>query len=392
MEVAVLGVGNRARKYLSCLPEGVRVSCLVEPEEIRLRQAAVRYGVPEEGCFRDAASFFAVPHPEVRAAIVAAPDRLHVPLALACVERGWHVLLEKPAAIDDEGYISLMEAADKAGVHVGVCLELRLHPFFRRMHELAAHLGPISRIDHEEHIGPDRMSHTFVRGLWSQKAATGPIFLSKCCHDADFLMWLAGAGKALEVESSGSIERFRSDRAPEGAAIRCIDCPLERTCLYSAVDLYRRRGEWTGGFDVPDGLTLADVIESELREGRYGRCVYHCDNDVYDTQTVTALLEGGLRLNMHLEGTSGREGRVTQIIGERGMLTARDGRLRLMLDGHVNAIEEDDFSSLNDVPLHAGADAALVHDFIESIECGREPAASLRSAYPGHHLCFLAGE
>ena len=48
MNVAVLGVGNRARKYLSSLPEGVCVSCLVEPEEIRLYQAAARFGVPEE--------------------------------------------------------------------------------------------------------------------------------------------------------------------------------------------------------------------------------------------------------------------------------------------------------------------------------------------------------
>ena len=392
MDIAVLGVGNRARKYLSCLPDGVRVACLVEPEEIRLLQAAARHGVPAECCFSSSEEFFALPHPGIEAAIVAAPDRLHLPLAMACVERGWHVLLEKPAATTDYQYRMLMEAALKAGVHVGVCLELRLHPFFRRIRELAAELGPISRIDHEEHIGPDRMSHTFVRGLWSQKAATGPIFLSKCCHDADFLMWLAGAGVAEEVHSRGAITKFRSSCAPEGAAERCVDCPLDRECPYSAVDLYLRRGEWTSGFDVPEGRTLTGVIEDELRNGRYGRCVYHCDNDVYDTQTVTALLDGGLRLNMHLEGTSMQEGRVTQIIGERGMLLAEGGRVSLMLDGSVVAQENDDYSSLNDAPLHAGADAELIRDFFESITCGREPAASLNAVYPGHHLCFQAGD
>ena len=391
MDIAVLGVGNRARKYLSCLPEDIRVSCLVEPEEIRLRQAAARHNVPAENCYSNPEDFFAHPHDNIQAVIVAAPDGLHVPLALSCVERGWHVLLEKPAATSDLQYRRLLEASDKAGVHVGVCLELRLHPFFRRIRELAAQLGPISRIDHEEHIGPDRMSHTFVRGLWSQKAATGPIFLSKCCHDADFLMWLAGKGTADEVHSRGAITLFKSSCAPEGAAERCIDCPLERSCRYSAVDLYRRRGAWTSGFDVPEGCTLADVIEDELRNGRYGRCVYHCDNDVYDTQTVTAVLDGGLRVNMHLEGTSMQEGRVTQIIGERGMLLAESGRVSLLLDGSIVAQEEDDFSALNDAPLHAGSDAALLRDFFESIACGREPVASLRSAYPGHQLCFLAG-
>ena len=392
MEIAVLGVGNRARKYLSCLPENVRVRYLVEPEDIRLRQAAERYGVPPEGCFSSAEEFFSAPRPGVQAAIVAAPDKLHVPLALACVERGWHVLLEKPAATSEEQYLMLLNEARNAKVFVGVCLELRLHPFFRRIRDLAAELGPITRIDHEEHIGPDRMAHTFVRGLWSQKAATGPIFLSKCCHDADFLLWLTGSRTAGDVHSHGALTHFRSSCAPVGATERCINCPLERKCPYSAVDLYRRRGAWTSGFDVPEGQTLAEVIEEELRTGRYGRCVYHCDNDVYDTQTVTARLDGGLHLNMHLEGTSMKEGRVTQIIGERGMVLAEGGRVSLLLDGSVVAQEEDDYSALNDAPLHAGADAALLRDFFESVACGREPAASLESAMPGHVLCFRAGK
>ena len=390
MNVAVIGVGNRARKYLSCLPEGVRVCCLVEPELIRLEQAAARFSVPPEACFSNADEFFAAPRPGIDAAIVAAPDRLHLPLALACVERGWHVLLEKPVAESDEEYMMLVEAAEKAGVHVGVCLEMRLHPYFKRIRELAAYVGPVSRIDHIEHIGPDRMAHTFVRGLWSRNEAAGPIFLSKCCHDADFLLWLTGATQVGEVMSIGALNKFCSDFAPEGAALRCVDCPLEQECPYSAVDLYLRRGAWTSGFDVPDGQTLREVIERELKDGRYGRCVYHCDNDVYDTQTVTAVLDGGLHLNMQLEGISMEEGRCTRIVGRDGVLEADGGHISLKLNDSSEPLEED-FSALNDAPLHAGADAALVRDFFDSIERGCEPSASLRSAYPGHQICFKAG-
>lgn len=389
MNVAVLGVGNRARKYLSCLPEGVNVSCLVEPEEIRLRQAAARFGVPPEACFRTAGDFFLSSLPQIDAAIVAAPDRLHLPLALACVKRGWHVLLEKPVAESEDGYRQLMDAVRSAGVYVGVCLEMRLHPYFRRIRELAASLGRISRIDHIEHIGPDRMAHTFVRGLWSQNEASGPIFLSKCCHDADFLLWLTGAGTIDDVMSIGALEHFRSDFAPEGAALRCIDCPLERECRYSAVDLYSRRGEWVSGFDVPEGQTLGEVIDRELREGRYGRCVYYCDNNVYDTQTVTALLDGHLHLNMQLEGISKEEGRCTRIAGSNGVLEAAGGRISLRLNGSSEPVEED-YSALNDAPLHAGADAELVRDFFDSIARGHEPSATLASAFPGHVLCYKA--
>ncbi len=127
IDIAVIGVGNRARKYMQCLPEGVRVVGLVEPDPLRLSQAAARFGVPASGCFSDADAFFAA-SPTVGAVIIAAPDRLHVPLTLRAVRHGWHVLLEKPVAGCEKDYLELMDASAKAGVHVGVCLEMRFHP------------------------------------------------------------------------------------------------------------------------------------------------------------------------------------------------------------------------------------------------------------------------
>jgi len=387
MDIAVIGVGNRARKYLSCLPEGVRVACLVEPDPLRLAQAARRYDVPAEACFTRTDAFFAAA-PSVDAVIVAAPDRLHVPLSLQAVSKGWHVLLEKPVALCETDYRSLMAASDAAGVQVGVCLEMRFHPYFRRIKEIldSGALGKVQEIDHTEHIGPDRMAHTFVRGLWSRAGESGPIFLSKCCHDADFLLWLTGE-EPVDVSSKGSLVKFRPDpSAPEF----CIDC--NRTgCPYSAVSLYRDRGEWVDGFDVPEGSTLAEVIDAELHGGRYGRCVYRCDNDVFDTQDVRVSLTGGSVLNMHLEGTSLQEGRSTVIRGSAATLVAEGMRLELTPAGASASTLCEDYSHLAALPLHAGADKALVHDFFSSISKSIAPASSLASAFQAHRLCWLAG-
>ena len=75
MNIAVIGAGNRARKYLSCLPGGVSVSCLVEPDPLRLRQTAKKYKVPPQGRYSSAEDFFAHSH-NISAVIVAAPDKL----------------------------------------------------------------------------------------------------------------------------------------------------------------------------------------------------------------------------------------------------------------------------------------------------------------------------
>ena len=92
---------------------------------------------------------------------------------------------------------------------------------------------------------------------------------------------------------------------------------------------------------------------------------------------------------MHLEGTSEKEGRTTVIRGTEGVLYADGGKITVLSDGVV--VLEEDFSHLAGMPLHAGADRALVEDFFDSIRSGRSPRATLSSALEGHKLCYLAG-
>jgi len=381
ISIAFIGVGNRAGKYLSCLPADVRAAFLVDPDPVRLSQAATQYGVPASACFPDAGTFFSV-HREVDGVIITTPDRLHHGQAAAAVRAGYPVLLEKPAAASQEEFDDLLAESERTGVPISVCLVMRYHPYFRRIKEIvdSGEIGRILSIDHTESIGPDRMGHTFVRGLWSRKDLSGPIFLSKCSHDADFLLWLAG-GQAQDVSSEGALTKFNAGHAPAGAALRCLDCPLD--CLYSAVKLYRDRKAWVAGFDVPEGRTLDDVIEEELKTGRYGRCVYHCDNDVNDRQEVRVRLDNGIQLRMRLDGVSLEEGRRIVIQGSDGILRAQGVTLE------VNGRTED-FSALADSPLHAGADRLLVEDFIESLRSGRPTAAPLSSTREAHRICFLA--
>lgn len=379
--IAFIGVGNRAGKYLSCLPADAEVAYLVDPDSLRLSQAAAKYGVPASACFLDAETFFSTRR-EVDGVIITTPDRLHHRQAAEAIRAGYPVLLEKPAAASQAEFDDLLEESERMGVPVSVCLIMRYHPYFRRIKEIveSGEIGRILSIDHTESIGPDRMGHTFVRGLWSRKDLSGPIFLSKCSHDVDFLLWLAG-GQALEVSSEGGLTKFDLGHAPAGAASRCLDCPLD--CPYSAVKLYRDRRAWVAGFDVPEGRTLEDVIEEELETGRYGRCVYHCDNDVNDLQKVRIRLDNGILLQMLLDGVSPEEGRRIVIRGSDGILRAQGVTLE------VNGRTED-FSALADSPLHAGADRLLVEDFIDSLRTGRPTDAPLSTTREAHRICFLA--
>lgn len=376
LHIALIGAGNRAGKYLSCLPAGVQVDVVVDPDVLRLER--LLKSCPAASGF---ARIEALPVTlQLDAVIIAAPDNVHVPIAREAARRGWHILMEKPVALNIQEYAVLMDACKN--VTVGVCLEMRLHPYYKRVKELLPRLGRIHSISHTEKIGADRMGHTFVRGLWASRRDAGPIFLSKCCHDTDFLLWLIG-GVPVQVTSQGSLTRFKAGNAPEGSTARCVDCPL-KDCPYNAVRLYRERQAWTDGFTPAVGESLAQVIERELQEGRYGRCVYRCNNDVYDYQEVDVMLDSGVSLHICLDGLSIEEGRSTLIEGEEGTLRAENWQI--FLDDTPVA----DYRHLAQEPLHAGADRALVEDFFNAIRSGTSPAASLTDALPAHQICYLA--
>ena len=77
--------------------------------------------------------------------------------------------------------------------------------------------------------------------------------------------------------------------------------------------LYRERREWIANFDVPEGKTIDDVIEYQLHVGIYGRCVYHCDNDVVDHQIVSMEMESEVTINFSMDVFTLKDNRETHI-------------------------------------------------------------------------------
>src|SRR5699024_752250 len=64
---------------------------------------------------------------------ICTPNHLHVPLALAAIETGKHVICEKPVALGSDEARRLKAAADAAGVLVTVPFVYRYYPTVREM-------------------------------------------------------------------------------------------------------------------------------------------------------------------------------------------------------------------------------------------------------------------
>lgn len=393
ISIVAIGAGNRTNKYLEYVkqhPDNTKLVGVVELNEIRRNKIAEKFNLQPSACFTDYHDFFRSSL-KADAVMICTPENMHYEPCMMAIEAGYHVLLEKPIAQTPEECIAIGEAARRKNVIVTVCHVLRYHPYFIKLKELACsgELGNIISINHRTAVGVDRAAHSFVRGPWRKESETNPMLISKCCHDIDFLLWLTKT-RCRKLTSFGSLRWFKSANAPEGSAHRCINCKVETQCPFSAVDLYRTRRDWIANFDVPQGKNIDEVIEEELEKGMYGRCIYHCDNDVVDHQIVSMEMESEVTINFSMDIFTLEDHRATQICLTEGEIEGDETQIKVRrFRGGTETVY--DFSDIKHKPFHAGADLDLMNDFIEAIQTeGKYLRTSIELSVESHRICFEA--
>ena len=393
MTLAVVGAGVRGQQYaaLAVASGRARVVAVAEPVPTRRAAVAERYRLDPDAVFDDWAALAARPR-LADAVILATQDRAHVEPAVAFAALGYHILLEKPIAPTEDEALAIVTAAENAGVQLAVCHVLRYTPLTEKIRAVvdAGRLGELVSIQHLEPVGWWHFAHAYVRGHWRRADLATPMLLAKACHDVDWLQYVVGR-PAVRVSSFGSLFHFRAGQAPPGATDRCLTCPVEPSCPYSAKRLYfaclddPERERWPLGA-VTDTPTVA-AVEAALREGPYGRCVYASDNDAVDHQVVTIEYEGGVTASLTVSAFTPMADRKTRIMGTRGYLDS-DGETIRVYDFTSATEESIDVGAGTDASAargHAGGDGGLVEAFLAAVSAADPsliktgPAESLAS-------------
>jgi predicted dehydrogenase len=389
--LAIVGAGNRGRQYasLAVATGRARVVAVAEPSAARRDAMAEQYSLPVDAVFDDWAALAAAPR-LADAVVIATQDREHVGPAVALAEAGYHILLEKPIAPSEQESLTIVAAAERAGVQLAVCHVLRYTPLTRQIRAVldAGRLGELVSIQHLEPVGWWHFAHSYVRGNWRRADLATPMLMAKACHDVDWLQYVVGR-PALRVSSFGGLFHFRPSQAPPGAAARCIECPVEDACAFSAVRFYRSclgdpdRERWP--LSTVTDTPTAEAVELALREGPYGRCVYHSDNDALDHQVVTIEYEGGVTASLTVAAFTPMADRKTRIMGTRGYLDT-DGETIRVYDFRTATEEAIDVGAGTDASAargHGGGDSGLIDAFLASIT---EADASLIKSGPADSL------
>ncbi|MBQ7948634.1 MAG: Gfo/Idh/MocA family oxidoreductase [Clostridia bacterium] len=326
IKLAVVGYGNRGQVYADYSldePTEVEVSAVIDPNEYKLKVAKDRYRLADGQVFTSYADFIAS---GVEADIVvnATMEQFHYQTAMEILRSKHHMLIEKPIVANEKELQDIRDAAKENGCMVFVCHVLRYSPFYKTIKTMIAEgkLGKITSMEMNEHVWIPHFLGSYVRGKWNSEQVCGsPVLLAKCCHDMDLICWLNGS-KPERVSCFGHRCHFVPENKPEGATKYCIDCPSERECPYSALNLNYHHDMmpflvWDP-LNKPYNEITKEEKEAFLRKDDHGRCAYDLGGDVMDRQNLIVDFADGSLAAFTLSCGTCRPDRYVHIVGTKG--------------------------------------------------------------------------
>ena len=326
---------------------------------------------------------------EADAVIISLPDRLHYASCTKALEKGYHVLLEKPIGCTWGECLGIKKAQIDAKRLVLTGYVLRYAPFYQRLREVIASgcIGELTSVHHLAAISYGKASHAYCRGNWSVESKGTGMLVNKCTHDFDLIEWWTKGKQIKKISSFGSLFHWRPENKPKGAADRCMDCPAEvrKRCAFDAYKIYYDRTDLRYHFADESDEAILDMIE----KSPYGRCVYACGNDSVDHQTVLMEYDGGLTIILEMESYSQQRTRITHFYGTRGEIIADERKIDILpfLGESTTIIPQQNGH-------HGGGDREIMTEFVRMVRDAKpeDYTKILEAALESHRIAFLAEE
>lgn len=401
LKVVLMGAGQRGETYTDIMlnmPERFEVIAVAEPIKSRREFIKEKHNISADLCFDDWRPLLELGK-IADVAIIATMDKQHYEPVMKAIDLKYDILLEKPVSPSPKECREIAEKAEKDGVKIVVCHVLRYTPIFNCLKNIIddGKIGEVMSINLEECVGNVHQSHSFVRGNWGNSERSSCMLLQKSCHDMDIVQWLLGK-QCKKVQSFGALSYFKAKNAPEGAPEYCIQgCPVGDTCPYNAVKLYLddKENDWFRTTCTREANPTDEMIKEAISTTQYGKCVYKCDNDVVDHQTVNLLFEDDITVTFTMNAFNKGDGRHIHIMGTLGEVHAA-------IDGEA-PVEVYDFEtkSINKIPIsgkdgisggHGGGDNGIIetlYDYLTGNYTGKS-VSSITDSCNNHIIVFAA--
>ena len=114
VRIGIIGLGGISQKHLRelCGCDNVEVVALCDIDPSAIERAKEKFCLHRASCYSDYRDLIA--DPCVEAVEICTPNYLHAQMAIAALEAGKHVNLEKPVAMSYEEALTIVDAEKKS--------------------------------------------------------------------------------------------------------------------------------------------------------------------------------------------------------------------------------------------------------------------------------------
>jgi predicted dehydrogenase len=209
-------------------------------------------------------------------AILLIPHPLHAAIAIECMQQGYHVLVEKPAAVDLRQLDEMIEAAADNGRLMAVCLQHRVRPEVIEARQIitSGRLGTVQRVS-VTGVWP-RFARYYQaspwRGTWAGEG--GGAAINQGIHQLDVLCMLLGSPLRVAAWARRQLHGIETEDTVlgllewESGCLGTVEITTARAAHELTFDLV---GTW-GRLRITEGALSFD--EYELDAGDYLRNGY----------------------------------------------------------------------------------------------------------------------
>jgi len=195
LTVAVVGLGNMGSAHAACIAagevEGMTLTAVCDVQKKRVD--AFLQAHPNVKGYEDYTALLC--EKAADAVILAVPHPMHADMAVSALEKGFHVLLEKPVDVSVSKAEKLNAAAAKSDRVFGIMFNQRTNPLFGKAREIvkSGALGELKRTSWTV-TNWYRTQYYYDSGAWRATWAGegGGVLLNQAPHQLDLWQWICG--------------------------------------------------------------------------------------------------------------------------------------------------------------------------------------------------------
>ena len=201
MKYALIGCGRIATNHIKAAVNNkleIVAVCDVIPEQMEVLLG--KHNLQNDASIKRYVDYKEMINTEMPELVsIATESGIHAEIALYCIEKGVHVIIEKPMAMSIDDANKIIALAEEKNVKVSACHQNRFNIAIQEMRR-ALEAGRFGRLSHGAiHVRWNRNQDYYTqaswRGTWAQD---GGALMNQCIHGIDLLRWTFG-GEIEEV-------------------------------------------------------------------------------------------------------------------------------------------------------------------------------------------------